>query len=85
MTVECSVRVEGTAGLHTRPAAAFAARAAGFRSAIAVHKGEMTADAKSPLLLLTLGVRQGDRIVISADGPDAEAAVEALARLAAAP
>ena len=85
MTVECSVRVKGVAGLHTRPAAAFAARAAGFRSVITVHKGEMMVDAKSPLLLLTLDVRQGDRIVISADGPDAEAAVETLARLAAAP
>jgi phosphotransferase system HPr (HPr) family protein len=85
VTVESEVRVAGVAGLHARPAAAFAARAAGFHSVITVHKGAEAADAKSPLLLLTLDVRQGDRIVIRADGPDADAAVQTLARMAASP
>jgi phosphotransferase system HPr (HPr) family protein len=83
--VEREVKAEGAAGLHARPAAAFAARAATFRSTITVHKGQMVADATSPLLLLTLDVRQGDRVVVRADGPDAHAAVETLARLVASP
>lgn len=85
MTVEREVKVAGVAGFHARPAAAFATQAARFRSTITVHKGQIAADAKSPLLLLTLDVRQGDRIVVRADGPDAQAAVEALARMAASP
>lgn len=85
MTVETEVRVADPAGLHARPAAVFAARAAGFSSDITVLKGVMIVDAKSPLLLLTLDVRQGDHIVIRADGPDAKAAVETLARMAASP
>ena len=85
MTAESEVRVADVAGLHARPAAAFAARAAGFRSDITVRKGAMAVDAKSPLLLLTLDVRQGDHIVIRADGPDAGTAVETLARMAASP
>jgi phosphotransferase system HPr (HPr) family protein len=85
VTIESEVRVAGVAGLHARPAAAFAARAAAFRSTITVHKGHCVANAKSPLLLLTLDVRQGDHIVIRADGPDAGAAVETLARMAASP
>ena len=75
------VEVTGAAGLHARPATEFAAAAARFDSAILVIKGERRADAKSVLLLLTLDVRQGDRVTIHAEGGDAEPAVAALARL----
>jgi phosphotransferase system HPr (HPr) family protein len=79
------VEVAGAAGLHARPATEFSAAAGGFRCAITVHKGDRTADAKSVLLLLALDIRQGDRIVIRADGPDAAPAVDTLARLAERP
>ena len=79
------VEVAGSAGLHARPAADFAATAARFRCDVLVSKGDLTADGKSVLLLLTLDVRQGDRIVVRADGPDAEAAADALAQMAATP
>lgn len=78
---ERDVEIAGAAGLHARPAADFAAAAARFDSAILVIKGERRADAKSVLLLLTLDVRQGDRVTIRAEGGDAEQAVAALARL----
>jgi phosphotransferase system HPr (HPr) family protein len=35
-------------------------------------------NAKSPLRLMTLGARHGDRVVVRAEGEDEEAAVEAL-------
>ena len=73
------------AGLHARPAADFAAAAARFASDIRLGRGDREADAKSVLLLLTLDVRQGDRVVVSAEGPDAEEAVEALCRLVESP
>jgi phosphotransferase system HPr (HPr) family protein len=75
------VDVDGPAGLHARPAAALAETAARFRSVIRVRHGEREVDAKSVLLLLTLDVRQGDSIEISADGPDAQDAVDALSAL----
>jgi phosphocarrier protein len=84
-SVDCVVEVVGAAGLHARPATEFAATAARFHCDITVGKGELTVDAKSVLLLLTLDIRQGDRIVIRADGPDAAPAVQTLAALAERP
>ncbi len=84
-SVSREVTVAGVAGFHARPAAAFAAAATRFTCDISVHKGGQTADAKSVLLLLTLDVRQGDRIVIRADGHDAQAAVDTLSQMAASP
>jgi phosphotransferase system HPr (HPr) family protein len=79
--VRREVDVTAPAGLHARPAAEFAATAARFESDIQLRRGDREADAKSVLLLLTLDVRQGDRVVITAEGPDAEDAVAALSRL----
>ena len=79
--VRREVDVTAPAGLHARPAADFAATAARFESDIRLLRGDREADAKSVLLLLTLDVRQGDRVVVTADGVDAEQAVETLCRL----
>ena len=72
------VTVTGEAGLHARPAADFAAAAARFGADVRVAKAEHEVDGKSVLLLLTLDVRCGDSITITADGPDAEQAIETL-------
>ena len=68
-------------GLHARPAARLAALAQTFPNEIALLAGDRRANAKSPVAILTLGVRQGDGIVLSAAGDGAEAALEALASL----
>ena len=65
-------------GLHARPAAQFVKTAKGFESEISIHKGDRKANAKSSLNIMTLGAKHGDRVVIHAQGKDAEAAVEAL-------
>lgn len=70
-------------GLHARPAARFVSTAARFDAGVRVSKGERQADAKSINQVATLGVRQGDTIVVSAVGPEAAAALEALRALAA--
>jgi phosphocarrier protein HPr len=68
-------------GLHARPAAQFVKTAKQFLSDIVVVKGEKEANAKSSLKIMTLGAKKGDRIVIRAEGDDAEDAVVALAEL----
>jgi phosphocarrier protein HPr len=68
-------------GLHARPAAQFVKTAKGFSSEIVVIKGEKEANAKSSLKIMTLGAKQGDVVMIRAEGGDAEEAVEALAEL----
>lgn len=69
-------------GLHARPAAQFVSTAKQFVSEIVVMKDDgQQAQAKSTLKLMTLGAKQGDGIVVRAEGEDAEAAVTALVEL----
>ncbi|WP_334175457.1 phosphoenolpyruvate--protein phosphotransferase [Pseudoxanthobacter sp.] len=63
-------------GLHARPASLWveAARRAGAR--LQVRAGDRVADPRNLVSLLQLGVRAGERLVVSAEGPDAGAALE---------
>ena len=73
-------------GLHARPAARFVQTAAGFDAEVKVMNlttGRGPASGRSLNGLATLGVRQGHEILVSAHGPQAEAALDALAGLAA--
>ena len=68
-------------GVHARPAAAIAAVAKIFASEVSIVASGKTANAKSPVALMTLGVRRDDPVTLRATGADAGAAVEALATL----
>jgi phosphocarrier protein HPr len=81
------VEITNASGLHARPAAVFVKTAAGFQSAIHVRNvtaGKQPSNAKSMLGVLSQGVVCGTRVEITADGPDEEQALEALARIVAA-
>lgn len=65
-------------GLHARPAKVFVNTAKQFESDIRVQHGEKQVNAKSAISILTLGVECGGEIRISLDGPDEDAALEAL-------
>jgi phosphocarrier protein FPr len=69
-------------GLHARPAAQFVSAANRFDAEIRVEKDGQAANAKSINQVATLGVRQGDEIVIRASGPDAAEALAAIQSLA---
>ncbi len=68
-------------GVHARPAAAIAAVAKIFSSDVSLLAHGKSANAKSPVALMTLGVGRGDLATLSAVGADAAAAVEAVAAL----
>lgn len=68
-------------GIHLRPAALFVKAAAGFASKITLENlslGKAPVDAKSMIGVMTAGSRQGHQVRITADGPDEDAAIEAL-------
>jgi phosphocarrier protein HPr len=67
-----------TGDLHARPAGALAVAAGRFASAVSVTAGTKTTDAKSVLGVMGLGATTGQRVTVTADGPDAEEAVAAL-------
>jgi phosphocarrier protein len=83
---ERRVVVAAGVGLHARPAALFvkAAGATGLPVTIA-KAGTAAADARSILAVLSLDVRGGEEVVLTADGDDAEAALDSLALLLTAP
>jgi phosphocarrier protein FPr/phosphocarrier protein len=88
-TAERRVRVTHAHGLHARPAGLIATEARRWNAHVTVRLGDHCADAASAVGLMTLGVAAGDEIVLAAQGPDAQAAVaalaEAVARINAAP
>jgi len=79
--LEVEVQVNHPSGLHARPAARFVEEAKRFAADIRLCVGERSVDAKSILGVLSLGVRHGTLVRLTASGPDAAAALEALARL----
>ena len=78
---ESSITIRHPVGLHARPAALFVQTAQKFVSKISVTYSAKTANAKSLLALLGLGVSKDANISIKADGADEEAAVSALVAL----
>ena len=75
------VVVKNQVGLHARPATFFIQKANEFKSTIMVEKEERKVNAKSLLGVLSLGIKKGSNIVISAEGSDEEEAVKALCAL----
>lgn len=75
---ESLVALPAAVDLHARPAADFVRLALGFSSQITVAAGEREADAKSLLAVLGLGAKRGTTLRITADGDDADAALDAL-------
>ena len=75
------VTVENQVGLHARPATFFIQKANEFKSSIWVGKEERRVNAKCLVGVLSLGIIGGTAIRIIADGPDEQAAVEALVKL----
>ncbi|HET7088264.1 MAG TPA: phosphoenolpyruvate--protein phosphotransferase [Anaerolineae bacterium] len=82
---ELRLPIRNRLGLHARPAARFVQTAARFHAAIEVKNlttGRGPVSAKSINAVATLGVRQGHEILLSAHGPDVEAALAAFQSLA---
>lgn len=65
-------------GLHARPAAQWVETARRFAARVQVRHGAETADAKNLVALLQLGLAADAALTLSAEGPDARAALTAL-------
>ena len=76
---EVVVRCES--GLHNRQATYFVQKANEIESSIWLESGSRRMNAKSLLGIMSLGVVTGTAVTLSASGPDAEAAVNALDEL----
>lgn len=70
-------------GLHARPAMAFVDLASTFTSTVQVSRGDQAVDGKSIMQMMMLAATQGTSLTVTADGPDADACLKALAKLVA--
>ena len=83
--MERCVKVNHPEGLHARPASDLVEAALRFQSRIEVVFGDRTANAKSILGLLKLGIKQGQSVILRAEGPDAESALAELSSILESP
>ena len=80
---ERRLQVTGRLGLHARAAANLVRVAGRFKSSLTIHRldGDLEADAKSILSILTLAASRGTELRVVADGVDEEEALDAVVGL----
>lgn len=78
---ERSVQIVNKNGLHARPAAEIVKLAAKFKSDITIVKDDLDVNGKSIMGVMMLAAEHGSTILLRAEGPDADAALEALTTL----
>ena len=79
ITKDVTVRCES--GLHNRQATYFVQKANEFACNIWLGSGSRKMNAKSLLGIMSLGIVTGTTVTLTADGTDAEAAIDALEAL----
>lgn len=74
-------KITDALGIHARPAGMLVKEAKQFTSTCTVTKNGTTVKASQLMKLMSLGVKQGDLVTVTADGADEDAAIAALKAL----
>ena len=79
---QATTTIENKTGIHARPASVFVQKAASFKDTkVQISAKGKTVDAKSILMIMSMGLTKGTEITLIADGPDAKKAVDELKAL----
>ncbi len=81
MSITKELEIKNRKGLHARAAAAFVKVAENFAAEIKVERIGQTVSGCSIMGLMMLAAAQGTTIKVSADGPDEQKAIKAIAEL----
>ena len=73
-----NVKIINKVGLHARPATFFIQKANSYKSSIWIESETKRVNAKSLLGVLSLGIKQGMSITLTADGPDENEALSGI-------
>jgi phosphocarrier protein HPr len=84
MMMERSVEIVNKNGLHARPAAEIVKLSSKFQCEITIVRDDLEVNGKSIMGVMMLAAEFGSNILVRANGPDAEQAVNAIADLVAA-
>ncbi len=79
--VEKKILIGNKLGLHARPASLFVRTSNRFQADITVQKGKQKVNGKSIMGIMMLAAGPGSKIIIRAEGADAQQAVEELEAL----
>jgi phosphocarrier protein len=82
--IEREARIVNPLGMHARPAAQFVKTASQFKSAVQVSKDGLSVNGKSIMGVMMLAAERGSAMMITAEGEDAQLAMDALLALIAA-
>jgi phosphocarrier protein HPr len=80
---ERQVTIVNKLGIHARPAAEIVKTSSRFKSSITMVRDDLEVNAKSIMGVMMLAAEKGAVVTLRAEGPDAEAALDALAALIA--
>jgi phosphocarrier protein HPr len=78
---ETTIEIKNADGLHMRPAMQFVDAASRFDSDITVSNGENIVDGKSIMQMSMLAATYGTKLIVKAEGMDAEEAIKVLQKL----
>jgi phosphocarrier protein HPr len=81
--LSATVEIKNRKGLHARASAKFVRCAEAFDAEVMVTKDGQTVGATSIMGLMMLGASQGTSIMLQSEGPQAQAALDALVALVA--
>lgn len=76
---EFKYTITDDAGIHARPAGLLAKEAEKYGADVKIRTSSKEADAKRLFAIMSLGVKKGDEITISANGEDEDKAIAAVA------
>jgi len=79
--IERQITIKNRAGLHTRPAATLVKTAAKFKAEFTIIKDSFQINGKSIIGVMTLAAEQGSTLFLRFEGPDEEAAMNAIVDL----
>lgn len=79
--IEKKTKIVNKHGLHLRPGMILSDNANSFESDVTLEKDGMEVNAKSIMSVTMLAALVNDEIIVRADGPDEEEAVNALVKL----
>jgi phosphocarrier protein HPr len=79
--IKATLTISNKLGLHARASAKFTKLASSFRSEVWMTRNDRRINAKSIMGVMMLAAGLGSQVELEADGPDEEAAMQALSAL----
>jgi len=79
--MEKKVVIINEKGLHVRSVGEFVSKTKDFKSKVEIQFNDKIVNGKSVMMVMTLGAKLGDEIIVRTEGEDAEPALNALVEL----